>query len=222
MKSDLNEWDDAEAEAEAKDSAKRGEKLNRPHSNASLQLWTGSILNMWSVLESSEIRVSCTYVIFLLFSIFRLTHDGLLSKEDVKCGQIFLPGIVCGWCFTHVLKTDQNCTSSYCIRVDLNIETVYLWLQFNEGVVVLLPVGVGQPLDVTRQRGFVLSLINLFHLCKHTCFTCASICSGVIIRWCSYLVPPQFRNRSIFQGTQRVQVKVSGVARPEDIWKLPR
>ena len=68
------------------------------------------------------------------------------------------------------------------IRVDKNIETVYLWLQFNKRVVVLLPVGVGQPLDVIRQRGSLLSLINLFHLCKVTFFTCAIVCAGVIIR----------------------------------------
>ena len=46
MKSDLNEWDDAESKAEAKESSERGEKLNRSHSYASLKLWTGSIFNI--------------------------------------------------------------------------------------------------------------------------------------------------------------------------------
>ena len=41
MKSDLNKWDDAEAKAETKESAKRGEKLNRSHPYAPLKLWRG-------------------------------------------------------------------------------------------------------------------------------------------------------------------------------------
>ena len=39
--SDLNEGDDAESKAKTKESAERGEKLNRSHSNASLQFWIG-------------------------------------------------------------------------------------------------------------------------------------------------------------------------------------
>ena len=105
-------------------------------------------------------------IIYLLVSILRLTHDGLLAKEDVEGGQIFFPGIV-GGCFTRILKTEQNYTPSELI----SILTVYHWLQFNERVVVLLSVGVGQTLDVIRQRGSVLSLINLFHL-------------GIFICWC--------------------------------------
>ena len=89
--------------------------------------------------------------------------------------------------------------------------TIHHWLQSNEGVIVLLSVGARQLLDVIRQQGFVLSPIYLFHLCIRV---------GAMIRECSYLVYPQFRNRPIFQGTQRVEVKVSGVTRPEEISKL--
>ena len=45
-KTDLNEWHDAEAKAETKDSTKRGEKLDRSHPNAPLQLWRGVVFNI--------------------------------------------------------------------------------------------------------------------------------------------------------------------------------
>ena len=44
-------------------------------------------------------------------------------------------------------------------------------MQFYEGVIVIFSVRVGQLLDVIRQQGPVLTIINLFHLCKYT-FRC--------------------------------------------------
>ena len=109
---------------------------------------------------TQEIRVCC---------ILRLTYDSLLAKEYVEGGQIFFPGIV-GDRFTRILKTNYHPIRDSDSEL-IWILTVYHWLEFNEGVIVLLSVGVGQPLDVIRQWGSVLSMINLFHLCKYTCWS---------------------------------------------------
>ena len=108
---------------------------------------------------TQEIRVCC---------ILRLTYDSLLAKEYVEGGQIFFPGIV-GGCFTRILQIKIK--PHHIVSEFIRISTVYHWLQFNERVVVLLSVGVGQTLDVIRQWGSVLSMINLFHLCKYTCWS---------------------------------------------------
>ena len=162
MKLYLNEWDDAESKAETKESAKRGEKLNRSHSNASLKLWTGSIFNILSVQDLFWNHHSRNKSLLL-------TYDSLLAKEYVEGGQIFFPGIV-GDRFTRILKTNYHPIRDSDSEL-IWILMVYHWLEFNKGVIVLLSVGVGQPLDVIRQWGSVLSMINLFHLCKYTCWS---------------------------------------------------
>ena len=63
IKSDLNEWNDAETKAEAENPPKRGEKLHRSHPDASLQL--------------------CREFVFNEQSLMKITHDSLLAKEDV-------------------------------------------------------------------------------------------------------------------------------------------
>ena len=98
----------------------------------------------------------------LLVWFFRFTHDSLLAKEDVDRGHIFLPGIV-GNGFTYILKRKQI------IPLYTSETESYRWLQFNEGVIVLLSVGVWQPLDIIRRQGSGLSPVYLFHLCNCTC-----------------------------------------------------
>ena len=151
----------------------------------------------------------------MLIRIFWFTHDSLLAKEDVERCHIFLPGIV-AVCFTHILKTQEEIRPYHNLirncKVD-HLHTVcslwcYLWLQLNEGVIVLLSIGIRQPLYIIRQWGSSLSLIDIFHLCMYLCWSHK--------RECLYLVHPHFRNWSIFQGTKRVQVKVSGVTQPEE------
>ena len=87
IKSDLNEWNDAETKAEAENPPKRGEKLHRSHPDASLQL--------------------CREFVFNEQSLMKITHDSLLAKEDVQYCQIFFPGIV-GVCIAHILKNNNE------------------------------------------------------------------------------------------------------------------
>ena len=69
---DLDEGDDAEAKAEAKESSKGGCKVHRAHPDAPLQLW-------------KYCDVQCHVL---------LTHDSVLAKEDVDKSNILLPGVV--------------------------------------------------------------------------------------------------------------------------------
>ena len=102
-------------------------------------------------------------------SIFRFTHDSLLAKVDVECGQVFFPGIVAG-CFNHILK--KRSKLNLLIVPEFIWLTIHQWPQFNEGVVVLLSIGARQILDIVRQQGSILSPIHLFHLmCKYTCWS---------------------------------------------------
>ena len=70
---DLDEGDDAEAKAEAKEPSKGGCKVHRAHPDAPLQL--------------------CNYYYDVLRHVF-LTHDSVLAKEDVDKSNILLPGVV--------------------------------------------------------------------------------------------------------------------------------
>ena len=117
MKLYLNEWDDAESKAETKESAKRGEKLNRSHSNASLKLWTGSIFNILSVQD-----------------LFWNHHSRNKSLLHLKAHLWQSPGqrICWGWpnllprhCRWPLHSYPQNKLSSYqrlWFRVDMNID----------------------------------------------------------------------------------------------------
>ena len=75
---DLEEGDNAEAKKETKESAKGRDKLNRSHQDSSLQLFHE---------EKKRKSIYCKEI---------LTHNSLLSKEDVEGGKVFLPSIVRG------------------------------------------------------------------------------------------------------------------------------
>ena len=131
---DFQEGNDAEPKEKAKKSSKGGDKLNRSHGNASLQLYHKKLMRLY-VKEIS------------------FTYHSFLSKENVESGNILIPGII-----SILSNLGENWVKKGSILV------FHLRRQFDQRIKVFISLRACDVLNVVRETRLARLMINLFNL----------------------------------------------------------
>ena len=106
----------------------------------------------------------------------KLTHDSLLSKEDVESSKVFLPSVVCGLSVLHS-KVDYTALLTW--------QFLYLRWQLDEVVKVSPSFGALNILDIVWKAGIVGLVVDFLNLEREwvkivqgAYITCSSQCFG--------------------------------------------